>query len=258
MLIFQPAEERATGAKAMLGDRVFSAGKPQAIFAVHTAPLNVGQLGTAPGGLMAGRDFVEVRLTGDGNLSAAADSVRRIIESVGTVTPAQAIQPGPPSAVFAQARPTTGPSAGEGSRVEGSITTASAVSRARAKETVLRRLAELELPRVSVKPSYQEKAIAGVTNDSGLVRRANARVKAVLGEGAVIAIETIPPAFSEDFGSFQDEVPGVMYFLGVSNPAKGWVGMPHSPGYVADDAAILVGARAMAAVILDLLINRSE
>ena len=64
------------------------------------------------------------------------------------------------------------------------------------------------------------------------------------------------PAFSEDFGSFQALVPGVMFFLGVSNPEKGIVGMPHSPTYVADDESIFVGARAMAAVLLDFLESR--
>ncbi len=59
--------------------------------------------------------------------------------------------------------------------------------------------------------------------------------------------------FSEDFGAFQGEVPGVMYLLGVSNAARGWVGMPHSPGYVADEAAILIGARALSAILLDRL-----
>jgi amidohydrolase len=66
----------------------------------------------------------------------------------------------------------------------------------------------------------------------------------------------VVPAFSEDFGSFQERVPGMMFFLGVSNPEKGIVGMPHSPGYAADDEAIFVGARAMAAVLLDFLGSR--
>jgi len=64
-----------------------------------------------------------------------------------------------------------------------------------------------------------------------------------------------PIVFSEDYGSFQERVPGVLWFLGVSNPEKGTVGMPHTPNYVADEAAILVGARAMTAVILDRLTN---
>jgi metal-dependent amidase/aminoacylase/carboxypeptidase family protein len=49
-----------------------------------------------------------------------------------------------------------------------------------------------------------------------------------------------------------------MYSLGVSNSEKGWVGLPHSPGYVADEASIEVGARAMAAVMLDFLHSSSD
>jgi len=256
MLIFQPAEERATGARAMLADRVFGSTKPVAIFAVHTAPLNIGQLGTRAGGLMAGRDIVTVQLTGSGDLAAAADSVRRIVVSVGTLSLAQAVQPAPPTAVFAQARNPTKSSTGEWS-LEGIVTTASAESRASARATILRALNGLSMPGVTVVPTYREKAIAGVTNDSALVSRANARIAAVLGSGAVVSFPGAPPAFSEDFGSFQDEVPGVMYFLGVSNPAKGWVGAPHTPGYVADEAAILIGAKAMTAAILDVLANRA-
>ena len=40
---------------------------------------------------------------------------------------------------------------------------------------------------------------------------------------------------------------------GVSNPTAGTVGMPHTDAYVADDGAILVGVRAMSAVLLDRL-----
>ena len=60
MFLFQPAEENATGAKAMLADGAFERLKPDAIFAVHTAPFPVGQLVTAPGVLMGGRDCVRV------------------------------------------------------------------------------------------------------------------------------------------------------------------------------------------------------
>ena len=49
-----------------------------------------------------------------------------------------------------------------------------------------------------------------------------------------------------------------MFVLGVSNPEKGWVGMPHDAGYVADEESIFVGARAMAAVLLDFLESRRD
>ncbi|HWA15982.1 MAG TPA: hypothetical protein VG817_06105, partial [Gemmatimonadales bacterium] len=97
---------------------------------------------------------------------------------------------------------------------------------------------------------YNAQLMAGVTNDYWLTERGEERIRAVLGDGAVTRVGLVSPLFSEDFGSFQDKVPGVMFLLGVSNASRGWVGMPHSPGYMADDDAILIGARAMAAVIL--------
>jgi metal-dependent amidase/aminoacylase/carboxypeptidase family protein len=44
-----------------------------------------------------------------------------------------------------------------------------------------------------------------------------------------------------------------MYWLGVSNSEAGTSGMPHSPNFVADEESIFVGAKAMAAVLLDNL-----
>ena len=61
------------------------------------------------------------------------------------------------------------------------------------------------------------------------------------------------PYFGEDFSFFQQEIPGALFWLGVSNSEKGTVGLPHSPDYVADEGSIQVGARTMAAVILELL-----
>jgi metal-dependent amidase/aminoacylase/carboxypeptidase family protein len=130
---------------------------------------------------------------------------------------------------------------------------ASPAARARARQAIESGLAKLGAPGVSIAPVYEVKAIAGVTNDSALVNSANASIRAALGAGAVVSVAGIYPAFSEDFGSFEDQVPGAFYFLGVANAAKGWAGMPHSPDYVADEAAIRVGARAMTAAILDRL-----
>jgi metal-dependent amidase/aminoacylase/carboxypeptidase family protein len=248
MLIFQPAEERATGAKAMLRDGLFAGVKPVAIYAVHTAPLEVGSLGTRAGGMMAGRDFIEVKVSGTGDLKTAADSVVRLIQSVSTLTLAQALQPASDDQfILTQARRED-----DGS-VSGSATVASSAARERAKQSILQGVSRIRLTGVTLEPSYEIRAIAGVTNDSALTDRANRSIQARLGPNAVTTLTTIVPAFSEDYGSFEELMPGVFYFLGVSNTPKGIVGMPHSPGYVADEAAILVGARAMAAAMVDRL-----
>ena len=248
LFIFQPAEENGTGARAMLADGVFSEIVPDAVFALHTGPFPLGQLATLAGGMLSGRDLVTVTLTGAGDLAAAADSVARVIVSVGTIPPAMALQPAPEGFVLAQVFPEANAPQGQRRVVRAQITTADAKARA-----IRLGIDTLALPDVEVALDYEARALAGVTNDSGLVARANGAIAALLGDTAVIRADGIPPAFSEDFGSFEEHAPGVMWLLGVSNPARGTVGMPHTPNYVADDGAILVGASAMSAVLLDWL-----
>ncbi len=245
MLIFQPAEERGTGANAMLADGAFDAVQPDAIFALHTAPYNVGDVATVAGGLMAGRARFSVTLRGDGDLAAATAQVRAAIEDVGTLSPDEAMGPAPEGFILVQPFPS------ETGRVQGQIMTAGYEDRARAKAAVLDALDNLDLPGITLETAYDERFMEGVNNDADLVALANAGMQAMTPDITIRTPSGPVPVFSEDFGSFQVQVPGVMYFLGVSNPETGTVGMPHSPDYVADDAAILVGTRAMLAAMLE-------
>ena len=238
----------------MIADGVFRELMPGAIFAYHTAPISVGQLATAPETMMAGRDRVQVTLSGSGDLEAAARDVSRRIQSVGTISPQQAVMPGPPGFVFAEVGEPSQAEAGAFA-VSAWITTADSGTRARTRQEIEGQLAEAKREGMTMSIDYHERFIAGVTNDPDLVRLATASARSVVGTEAVLDMDGVFPAYSEDFGSFQDVVPGVMFFLGVSNPEKGWVGMPHSPGYVADEEAIFIGAEAMAAILLDQLLR---
>ena len=134
-----------------------------------------------------------------------------------------------------------------------SATLTMADARARTKAFIEREVLALSTTDISVNVDYQEKWVAGVTNDPDITRQAVEAAGSVLGDSSILITQIIIPMFSEDFGSFEDEVPVVMLFLGVSNPEKGWVGMPHSPDYVADEESIFVGSEAMAAILLDRL-----
>jgi metal-dependent amidase/aminoacylase/carboxypeptidase family protein len=252
MLIFQPAEETASGARAMLADGVFD-DPPAAVFAYHTAPLPVGEIMTRPGPLLAGRDRVSVTVRGDGDLTGAVRSVRAALADLATPGSEQPSLPAGASFVAVRGLQTTPRGAGEWDARATLTVSDSATSRA-ARERIEETLTELrrQRPGIELTLDYQTRWIAGLLNDPALVERANAVARGVLGDDAVRAPRTASTIFSEDFGSFQEKVPGVMYFLGVSNEAKGWVGMPHTPGYVADEDAIFVGAEVMAAVFMDL------
>ncbi len=251
MLIFQPAEEAAIGARAMLEAGVFNLIRPDAVLAYHTAPLEVGQIATAREAMMPGRDGVRVTVTGTGDLEAIAASVRTILDDAATISPQQALQPATGDFVLVQGARAFRD--GSGWAAAATFTTSTREASRQARYAIEAGLAELRRDGVELTLDYDERRIAGVTNSPELVAATNATAMAVLGETAVLDLTSMTPMFSEDFGSFQEDVPGVMYFLGVSNAERGWVGMPHSPGYVADEEAIFVGARTMGAIFFDLL-----
>lgn len=251
LFLFQPAEERATGARAMLADGAFAPLRPAAIYGLHTSPYEVGRLGTTPGPMMAGRDRFDVTATGGGDLAAATSAITQAITSLSTVDASQLSAPQDPNFVFVQLN---APQASATNvRLQGTISVASASSRARAQQLIENGLQRLVPAGVTVAAGYEPRWIAGVTNDSGLTASAAAAVRATLGDNSLASLTSIPGPFSEDFGSFQEQVPGVFFFLGVANAARGWNGQPHSPDYVADERSIATGALAMAGVLLDRL-----
>jgi amidohydrolase len=67
MVVFQPAEELALGARAMVADGLFDRfGTPEVILGQHVGPLPAGWVGHGSGPLMATSDTVHVTLHGKG------------------------------------------------------------------------------------------------------------------------------------------------------------------------------------------------
>ncbi len=87
-------------------------------------------------------------------------------------------------------------------------------------------------------------------NDTALSRRFGAVLARVAGAENVGVAQ--PETGAEDFSYFAREVPGFYFKLGAV-PAGKTSGGHHTPTFLADDAAIPVGVRAMAAVVVDAL-----
>ena len=256
LLIFQPAEETALGARAMIQAGALRNPQPKAIFALHTAPFEVGQIGSMPGVMLAGRDHLSLTLTGQTDLSGLAQMVRNVIHGVNSVDSDAASVSG--DFIMAQVyRSEAGPEKNSWV-LQALITTTSARMRAKAKNEIGTALDSLEAQGISYALDYKEREISGVTNDCVLEQASHTPIRSVVSDSGLVILDGIPPLFSEDFGFFQDEVPGVMYYLGVSNSARGWIGMPHTPQYVADEESIFVGARVMFAVMLDYLVTHPQ
>jgi len=255
MLIFHPAEEAGTGAEAMLADGFFEIQTPKSIFAVHTAPFDVGQLAVKPNGMLAGRTDVNVTLSGTGDLEAATSGVRDALTSIGDVTYANMLDFQTNPFVFVDLARRT-PAKNQQAIIRAFVMSAGLADRPRVEAAIKAAVNSVQVEGVDISLQLSQ-ALEGVNNDAQLVTRASAGIVEHAPELQVLPVPGVVPAFSEDFGSFQRSVPGVMFFVGVNNPEKGTIGFPHSPDFVADDSAILVGIKAMLGTILGELSQSS-
>ena len=258
-LLFQPAEENATGAKAMVAAGALGPPTPEAIFTVHAVPMLAGQIGAVEGVTLVGRDMARVRIEGDGDHRAASRAVAGVLEAANTLEP-----PGSFEELAAMTLPAEEFALVQvlhtGLReVRAQVTVRGEASRQQVRAAIEKGLAELDHPGLSFVLDYQPRVIAGVYSDPELVRASHDAIRAALGEdGLVAGAPGAGPIFSEDFGSFLAEIPGAMFWLGVANPEQGISGMPHAPDHAVDEAAIAAGAKAMAAVVWDFLERRGR
>jgi len=248
VLIFQPAEENVRGAKAMIDDGALEDPAPEAIFAYHSSPLQVGQIGSVEGLVLPGLDRFTATFTDGGDLDRAAEIFRDGILELNTPFDA-------PPEEFVRVMPARARRNSDGHWiVAGAVRAGSPDARTTVRAGMDGAIAGLRIRGTQGELEYQEFAVVpDMVNDPELVRGTLETFRAVLGAENLLEINQVTPQFSEDFARFQQHIPGAMYWLGVANSELGYNGMPHSPEFAADEEAIVVGAKAMAAVLLDYL-----
>jgi amidohydrolase len=89
-------------------------------------------------------------------------------------------------------------------------------------------------------------------NDPQLTRRMSGTLKRVAGKDPV---EAIPTTTAEDFAHYQQRIPGLFFFLGITpqNTDPATAAPNHSPRFYADEAAMVVGIRALSHLAVDYL-----
>jgi amidohydrolase len=265
MFMFQPAEEGdpdggKTGALRMLDDGLFKSPKPAAIFGLHVLPqLRVGTIGLRAEGAMANADRFTIDIVGKKTHGAYPHT------GIDPVPVAAQVVLGLQTIVSRQANATEPIVLSVGSinggnryniiadtvRLEGTVRTLTKEGPAWAKE---RMDAVLKGITSSYGATYtmDYRAGAPVTfNDPALVTASRPAMVAVAGEKNVI----LPPLQmgAEDFGYYQQQMPGVFFFLGVGNPEKKITAMIHTEHFDMDEDALPLGARAMSTTVLDYL-----
>jgi amidohydrolase len=265
--IFQPAEEGAPagesgGAEMMIAEGALDNPKPGAIFGLHVFPYPAGQIRYRAGGIMAAADGLRIVVHGRQTHGALPwAGVDPIVVAAQIVLGLQTIASRQVDIAAAPAIVTIGAIQGgvrnniipDSVVMIGTIRTFDPAVQRDIHERV-RRTAESiaqsagATAQVTIEPGYP------VTyNDPALTERMAPTLRQVAGVGAVLP--AVPQTTAEDFSRYEQKVPGVFFFLGITPPGTDprTVAPNHSPRFFVDEAALGVGVRALAHLAVDYL-----
>src|SRR6266404_3974259 len=266
--IFQPAEEGAPqgeegGASLMIKEGALENPRPQAIFGLHTAGFEVGQIGYQSGPAMASSDKFTITIHGKKSHGAVPQGgIDAVVVAAECVTALQTIR----SRRIDPLEPlvlTIGTINGgvrnniiaDEVKMEGTMRSLNEQVRTRAKELMRQTLA-------SVTSAYDAKFDLSfddsnpVTyNDPRLVDETLPTIRRLIGDANLLSLKPFMPA--EDFSYYQKVIPGFFYFLGVGNKAKGLMPAWHTAEFDVDEESLVVGVKVMTNVLLDYLDHHS-
>lgn len=266
--IFQPAEEgpppgEKGGAPLMVDEGVMDNPKPDAIFGLHViAGIPAGTLTYRPGPMMASADWVYIDVKGAQTHGAWPwKGVDPVITSAQILTGLQnivsrQIDVSKEPAVVTIATINGGTRKNiipDEVKMSGTIRAFDTEMQNDIHERirhVARSIAEANHAHAEV---TIDKAVPVTSNDLALTDKMLPTLKRIAGNGKVKLQARVMVA--EDFSYFQEKVPGMFYFVGISPPDQDMskAAPNHSPHFYIDESGILVGARSLAALALDFM-----
>ncbi|SCY65754.1 amidohydrolase [Paenibacillus polysaccharolyticus] len=243
-LIFQPSEEKATGARQVIQSGALA--DVQAIFGLHNKPdLRVGTVGIREGALMAAADGFVVKVQGVGTHAAVPEAgIDPIVVAAHIVTALQAIVSrnvgAQESAVLSVTKINSGTAWNvipEEAILDGTVRTFDEKVRARIRERFNQVVAGVAAAYGTTATVRWIQGPPAVVNDASLALDA----EQVVSELGLNRVRPLPSPAGEDFSFYQKEVPGLFLFLGTSGPHE-W----HHPGFDVDEQALPIGAHLLA------------
>jgi amidohydrolase len=267
VFIFQPAEEGAPpgeegGASLMIAEEALEDPRPEAIFGLHVWAGPTGMLGYRAGGILASSQTLRIVVHGTQTHGAMPWN------GVDPIVTASQIVLGLQTIVSRQVDLTTAPAVVTIGMIQGGIRhniipdSVVLVGTVRTLDPGMKVEVEGRIRRIAEGIAASAGARAEVDlapgvpvtyNDPELTRRVVPTLERVAGRERVQ--EMSPGTAAEDFSFFQQEIPGLYFTLGVipdSIPLAAAAPV-HSPYFFADEAALPVGVRAMANLVLDFL-----
>jgi len=257
-LIFQPAEETLSGARAMIADGVLEDPKPDLILGYHNWPaVPAGKVGYNAGAVMAAADAFDVALKGRDGHGAhphlAVDALAAgayFVAQLQTVV-SREVKPLSPAVV------TVGElHAGRARNIIAGAAELRGIVRtlepglSEKIEAAMRRM--LEGIKTGMRVDYElewQHMTPPLRNDEGTLAGMLAAAREALGEENVLELPE-PSMGSEDFAWFAEKVPAA--HLRIGSQIDGLDTAVHRANYDCNELAIPVGVRVLARAALDL------
>jgi len=263
VFILQPAEEGGGGAFKMIEGGVLDNPKVEAIFGQHiSAGYPSGSLEYRAGGTMASADTFSVLVKGEGGHGSSPWAARDpIIATADMIVSLQSAIARDVNMSLGGSSMTVGLMSGGARRnvipaeasFSGTVRTLNAENRDTLQKS-FERIVQGTAHSHGVEADIQYTRLYPVTyNNPTLTSRAVGALK----KAADGKVKEIPAKMgSEDFGAYGEKIPAFFWFLNAS-PYVDKAGAPnHSPHFVIDESAMLVGVRAMVETSLSYFDNK--
>jgi metal-dependent amidase/aminoacylase/carboxypeptidase family protein len=268
--IFQPAEEIIVGAKAVIAAGGLTDPQPDAILALHVAPFDVGKIGCVPGTALPGVTNFHVTFNADFDelpapyllaclqailslntlgFPSSAEELSQFLEAM--VTGSDALDH------FVAIMGWIPPEEGKAStcRIDGMVRAANEGLRTGIPVLIQQKLDDvLAGTSITYELDYPaQMSFPATLNDSELEERLRLAIERSIGAENTMIVRRPFPFNSEDFAYYQQKLPGVLYWLGGANYARGIISVPHLPNFDVDEECLVVGVKAMSNVLLEFL-----
>lgn len=268
MFIFQPSEENFEGAKSMIDSGLFDILKPDAIFALHIAPIPTGVISCKTHEMYWRGKELSIEIDGNNNIEELTNNVISIL-----LTASSQQESSPffnPRSLMSEQNNLGNPNTFYKDYF--------AISKNRIKQEKVENGIVLK---VEIESSNQENLKTGLEKIKTLIKQSDYADRIIkvhytqdyptvfnspdLTNSSIEILtnnfgnEIFAPLYgvsrfnNDDFAYFQQEIDGVYFFLGASDFEKGIISAPHSPDFSVDEKVIKNGVNYFSTLILGQL-----
>lgn len=272
MFIFQPSEENFKGAKSMIDSGLYDILKPDAIFALHIAPIPTGIISCKTHEMYWRGKVLSIEIKGRDDDEKLTNDLISILLSASNVD--NSLFFNPQSLMSEQNNP-------------GNPNTVYRDYFAISKNNIQTEIVENRIIlRAEIESSNQENLITGLEKIKSLIKQTsyadriinieytqdyptvfnnpdltNSSIEILtenFGNDKFAQLHGVSRFNNDDFAYFQQEINGVYFFLGASDFNNGIISAPHSPSFNVDENSIKYGVDYFSTLIIGQLAEMNK